>query len=88
MIAFLLFIFLQFADAWTTITAINLGGREGNPIMEWFFKRLGVVETLFTLKSVSIVLAGLFLFEHWAMWFLVAVYVVVVTHNVYQIRKA
>ena len=57
-------------------------------MLDWLFDRLGVIETLFTLKSVSIVLAGLFLFEHWAMWFLVAVYVVVVTHNVYQIRKA
>lgn len=88
MIAFLLLIFLQFADAWTTITALNLGGREVNPMLDWLFDRLGVIQTLFTLKSVSIVLAGLFLFEHWAMWFLVAVYVVVVTHNVYQIRKA
>jgi hypothetical protein len=30
----------------------------------------------------------LFLVDHWAMWFLIGVYVLVVGHNVYQIRKA
>ena len=88
MIAFLLFIILQVADGWTTVTALNLGGRELNPWLNYLFRKFGVVQTLMALKGVSIILAGLFLVDHWAMWFLIGVYVLVVGHNVYQIRKA
>jgi len=88
MIAFLLFSILQVADAWTTITALNLNGREANPMLNYLFRRFGVVQTLMVVKGGSIILAGLFLVDHWAMWFLIGVYVLVVGHNVYQIRKA
>jgi len=86
-IAFLLFILLQVADGWTTVTALNLGGREANPIMEWFFKRLGVVETLLTLKSLTIILFGTVLYEHWIVWAFVCLYTIVVINNVMAIRK-
>ena len=88
MIAFLLFSILQVADAWTTITALNLNGREANPMLNYLFRRFGVVQALMVVKGGSIILAGLFLVDHWAMWFLIGVYVLVVGHNVYQIRKA
>jgi len=88
MIAFLLFSILQVADAWTTITALNLNGREANPMLNYLFRRFGVVQTLMVVKGGSIIIAGLFLVDHWAMWFLIGVYVLVVGHNVYQIRKA
>jgi hypothetical protein len=88
MIAFLLFILLQVADGWTTITALNLNGREANPMLNYLFRRFGVVQTLMVVKGGSIIIAGLFLVGHWSLWCLVGLYVLVVGHNVYQIRKA
>ena len=70
-----------------TFTAINLGGREANPIMEWFFKRLGVIETLFTLMSLTIILFGTVLYEHWIVWAFVCLYTIVVINNLMAIRK-
>lgn len=88
MIAFLLFILLQVADGWTTITALNLNGREANPMLNYLFRRFGVVQTLMVVKGGSIIIAGLFLVGHWSLWCLVGLYVLVVGNNVYQIRKA
>jgi len=88
MIAFLLFILLQVADAWTTITALNLNGREANPMLNYLFRKFGVVQTLMVVKGGSIIIAGLFLVGHWSLWCLVGLYVLVVGNNVYQIRKA
>ena len=88
MIAFLLFILLQVADGWTTITALNMNGREANPLLNYLFRKFGVVQTLLVVKGGSIIIAGLFLVGHWSLWCLVGLYVLVVGNNVYQIRKA
>jgi hypothetical protein len=57
MIAFLLFSILQVADAWTTITALNLNGREANPMLNYLFRKFGVVQTLMVVKGGSIIIA-------------------------------
>ena len=87
MIAFLLFIMLQVADVWTTITGINSGATEANPIMDKLFKKIGVVQGLVLAKSITVILFGLFLYETWIMWAFVVLYTGVVANNVYQLRK-
>jgi hypothetical protein len=87
MIAFLLFIMLQVADVWTTITGMNSGASEANPIMDKLFKKIGVVQGLVLAKSITVVLFGLFLYETWIMWAFVVLYTGVVANNVYQLRK-
>ena len=87
MIAFILFILLQVADTWTTITALNMGGRELNPFMDWLFKKIGVVQGLLLVKSITVILFGLYLYETWIMWAFVCLYIIIVGNNVYQVRK-
>ena len=87
MIAFLLFILLQVADTWTTITGMNMGAVEANPIMDKLFKKIGVVQGLILAKSITVILFGLFLYETWIMWAFVVLYTGVVANNVYQLRK-
>jgi uncharacterized SAM-binding protein YcdF (DUF218 family) len=87
MIAFLLFILLQVADSWTTITGMNSGATEANPIMDKLFKKIGVVQGLVLAKSITVILFGLFLYETWIMWAFVVLYTGVVANNVYQLRK-
>ena len=87
MIAFLLFIMLQVADVWTTITGMNSGATEANPIMDKLFKKIGVVQGLVLAKCITVILFGLFLYETWIMWAFVVLYAGVVANNVYQLRK-
>jgi uncharacterized SAM-binding protein YcdF (DUF218 family) len=87
MIAFLLFIALQVADVWTTITGMNSGATEANPIMDKLFKKIGVVQGLVLAKSITVILFGLFLYETWIMWAFVCLYIIIVGNNVYQLRK-
>ena len=86
MIAFLLFILLQVADGWTTITALNMNGREANPLLNYLFRKFGVVQTLLVSKLLSITIVGMLVYDHWAVWFLVVVYTFVVAHNLKQIK--
>ena len=86
MIAFLLFILLQVADGWTTVTALNMNGRELNPWLNYLFRKFGVVQTLLVSKLLSITIVGMLVYDHWAVWFLVAVYTFVVGHNLKQIK--
>ena len=86
MIAFLLFIFLQVADGWTTVTALNMNGRELNPWLNYLFRKFGVIQTLLVSKLLSITIVGMLVYDHWAVWFLVAVYTFVVGHNLKQIK--
>ena len=86
MIAFLLFILLQVADGWTTVTALNMNGREANPMLNYLFRRFGVVQTLMVVKGGSIIIAGVFLVGHWSLWCLVGLYVLVVVNNVTHIK--
>jgi len=86
MIAFLLFILLQVADGWTTVTALNMNGRELNPWLNYLFRKFGVIQTLLVSKLLSITIVGMLVYDHWAVWFLVAVYTFVVGHNLKQIK--
>ena len=86
MIAFLLFSILQVADGWTTVTALNINGRELNPWLNYLFRKFGVVQTLLVSKLLSITIVGMLVYDHWAVWFLVAVYTFVVGHNLKQIK--
>jgi len=86
MIAFLLFILLQVADGWTTVTALNMNGRELNPWLNYLFRKFGVIQTLLVSKLLSITIVGMLVYDHWAVWFLVAVYTFVVLHNLKQIK--
>lgn len=86
MIAFLLFIVLQVADGWTTVTALNMSGRELNPWLNYLFRKFGVVQTLLVSKLLSITIVGMLVYDHWAVWFLVVVYTFVVGHNLKQIK--
>ena len=86
MIAFLLFILLQVADGWTTITALNMNGRELNPWLNYLFRKFGAVQTLLVSKLLSITIVGMLVYDHWAVWFLVVVYTFVVAHNLNQIK--
>jgi hypothetical protein len=85
-IAFLLFILLQVADGWTTVTALNMNGRELNPWLNYLFRKFGVIQTLLVSKLLSITIVGMLVYDHWAVWFLVAVYTFVVGHNLKQIK--
>ena len=86
MMAFLLFILLQVADGWTTVTALNMNGRELNPWLNYLFRKFGVIQTLLVSKLLSITIVGMLVYDHWAVWFLVAVYTFVVGHNLKQIK--
>jgi len=86
MIAFLLLIVLQVADGWTTVTALNMNGRELNPWLNYLFRKFGVIQTLLVSKLLSITIVGMLVYDHWAVWFLVAVYTFVVGHNLKQIK--
>lgn len=86
MIAFLLFILLQVADGWTTVTSLNMNGRELNPWLNYLFRKFGVIQTLLVSKLLSITIVGMLVYDHWAVWFLVVVYTFVVGHNLKQIK--
>jgi len=86
MIAFLLFILLQVADSWTTLTALKMNGREMNPLLNYVFRMIGPVQGLIVMKSLSIIIIGLLVFDHWVVWLLNGVYIIVVLHNLKQIK--
>ena len=86
MIAFLLFILLQVADSWTTLTALKMNGREMNPLLNYVFRMIGPVQGLILMKSLSIIIIGLLVFDHWIVWVLNGIYTIVVLHNIKQIK--
>jgi len=86
MIAFLLFILLQVADSWTTLTALKMNGRELNPLLNYVFRMIGPVQGLILMNSLSIIIIGLLVFDHWIVWVLNGVYTIVVLHNIKQIK--
>ena len=56
----LIFIALQVADVWTTLTALKLGGREVNPVLAKAFNYADPLAVMVAVK-----LAGI-----WALWYL------------------
>ena len=81
-----IFIGLQAADIWSTLTALKLGGREVNPILAKLFEKFDPLATMVAVK-----LAGV-----WALWWLdmyvltgimCAVYLYVVDQNLAVVKK-
>lgn len=79
---------LQVADAATTYKIINKGGRELNPVMNWLFKRFGMLNVL-AVKVILVSMAGVYLYITFPVGLipLCILYVGVVGWNSYQIYK-
>lgn len=79
---------LQVADAATTYKIINRGGRELNPVMNWLFKRFGMLNVL-AVKVILVSMAGVYLYITFPVGLipLCILYVGVVGWNTYQIYK-
>ena len=79
---------LQVADAATTYRIINKGGRELNPVMNWLFKRFGMLNVL-AVKVILVSMAGVYLYITFPVGLipLCILYVGVVGWNSYQIYK-
>ena len=79
---------LQVADAATTYRILNKGGRELNPVMDWLFKRFGMLNVL-AVKVILVSMAGVYLYIVFPVGLipLCILYVGVVAWNSYQIYK-
>jgi hypothetical protein len=79
---------LQVADAATTYKILNNGGRELNPVMNWLFKRFGMLNVL-VVKVILVSAAGIYLYATYPLLLILLclVYVGVVGWNSYQIYK-
>jgi len=81
-----IFIGLQAADIWSTLTALKLGGREVNPILAKLFEKFDPLATMVAVKLLGV----------WALWWLdnyfvtgllCAVYLYVVDQNLAVVKK-
>jgi hypothetical protein len=81
-----IFIGLQAADIWSTLTALKLGGREVNPVLAKLFERFDPLATMVAVKLLGV----------WALWWLdnyfvtgllCAVYLYVVDQNLAVVKK-
>jgi hypothetical protein len=78
---------LQIADWYTTVTILDGGGRELNPVMRKLMEWLGT-EPALAIKGVLVIVCGAFLLPYpAALVLLVAVYAGVVAWNVWQMTK-
>ena len=79
---------LQIGDVVTTEKILNNGGKELNPIMNWFFTHFGFHNVLVT-KAVLVVAISVLLskFSPIALIFVSVIYVGVVGWNIYQLNK-
>jgi len=76
------FTILQVLDVWTTHRILSAGGRELNPVMDWLFKRLGVLPGLIIVKTVVVALIWFYLISHPVFVAALCIfYVAVVIHN-------
>lgn len=50
----ILLIILNIYDGLTTFILLEHGGKELNPIVNWFIKKFGVVDGLFFIKSITL----------------------------------
>lgn len=82
----LLYIGLQAADMWSTVTALKQGHREANPLLAKFFQRFPPVPVMFAIKIPGV----------WALWWVdmvmltaaaCAVYLIVIVNNLKVIGK-
>lgn len=82
----LLFILLQVADGYTTVRGLQLGAREGNPILAWLFERFEPVLVLLVVKTASIIAVAVVNSDILTA-FVCGVYVPVVLNNIRVLRK-
>ena len=82
----ILYVLLQAADVYTTLTVLKQGGRELNPILAKLFTRFDPLAMM-----VGIKLAGVWALWHVNSWMLTlaacAVYAYVVNRNYWEIKK-
>lgn len=88
MIAYLIFIALQIADAVITVKALNKGKAEANPFLVWVFDYFGPVPSLVIVKTAVVVLFGLLGYDTWMMILFCVIYSFVVAHNMRVLSKA
>jgi hypothetical protein len=83
-----IFAALQIADLYSTVTALNTGkAYEANPVMAWFFKRIGTLPALLIIKAIVIGLIFYFV-DSWMMLAVLNIlYAYVVYLNVKTIQK-
>lgn len=83
-----LFIFLQFADAYTTWRVLGQGGHEANPLLAAMFEEFGVLQTLVIVKSAAIIAVAILLHDQpWIIAGLNVLYVAVVANNLNNMKK-
>lgn len=80
-----LFIVLQSLDIYTTITVLNQGGRELNPLLAWLFKRFPPIWTMVVVKSFGVA-ALVWVNSFYITIAVCALYVWVVINNWNQIK--
>jgi hypothetical protein len=81
-----IFIVLQIADIWTTLTALKLGGREVNPVLAKLFNYADPLPVMVGVKLVG-VWALWWLDNYWITGLLCALYLYVVDRNLGVIEK-
>jgi len=59
-----IFTILQVADVWTTHKVLSAGGSELNPVMDWFFKRFGVLPSLIVIKVAVVVVFWVYMLDY------------------------
>ena len=88
LLALALLLALQIADILTTLRAIELGGREINPVMAWLMRRAGVPGALAVGKLFVLALAVGWLHDSLpALLVLDAVFAAIVANNVRVLRR-
>ena len=82
----ILFVLLQAADAYTTLTVLKQGGRELNPVMAKLFTRFDPLTAMVIVKLVGV----------WALWYVnswmltlaaCVVYAYVVNRNYWEMTR-
>ena len=78
----------QLGDWWTTHTILERGGYEVNPIMKKLFDVFGV-DITFCIKGMIVTQLGFYLGLQniWYLGATIALYVIVLANNLYQLRK-
>lgn len=90
-ILFIIFVFLQLVDSYTTQRAIRAGGRELNPILRELCKEFGAIKTMVVTKTVLIVLGAIYILPHDSLFWLLAAfdvfYIGIAYNNIMALKK-
>jgi hypothetical protein len=83
-----IFTLLQVIDVWTTHKIMSSGGRELNPVMDWFFKKFGVLPSIIVAKVAVLIIAWLYLISNIEIVFVICVfYIFIVINNLKQMNR-